>query len=188
MERKQQIRKVLKQKRDSLTKEQARKLSAEICGHIQCHQWFQQAETVCFYYPLGKEANLLSLAERALAQGKKAAFPKVNGKEMDFYQTASLKEFQEGCFHVMEPVGKRKIYEKDALVLVPGLGFDTFGGRIGYGGGYYDRYFSRHPHSYKLGISYAGQLLETLCREPHDILMDGVVTEEGVFLRKKELL
>lgn len=188
METKQQIRKALKQKRDSLTQEQVQELSEQICRQIQCHKWFQQAEEIYFYYPLGKEVNLLSLAQKALDLGKKAAFPKVDGKEMDFYQTASLNEFQEGCFHVMEPVGKEKAYEKNALVLVPGLGFDVFGGRIGYGGGYYDRYFSRRPHRYKLGVSYAGQLTEILCREPHDILMDGVVTEEGVFLRKEELL
>ncbi|MCI8873222.1 MAG: 5-formyltetrahydrofolate cyclo-ligase [Lachnospiraceae bacterium] len=180
MEAKDQIRAAFKGNRDNLSWTQARRLSMEICRNIELHPWFLQADTVCLYYPLGKEVNLLPLAETAWRMGKKTAFPRVTGREMQFFQAKSFAEFKEGSFHVMEPVGNRELYQEDALVLAPGLGFDRQGARIGYGGGYYDRYFAGHPHRYKLGAAYAFQLVETLCLEEHDVRMDGVASETGV--------
>lgn len=184
METKKQIRAALKQKRDSLSRIQVQQLSAEICRNIETHPWFQEADTVLLYYPLGKEVNLLPLAEKAWKMGKKTAFPRVTGKEMQFYQARSLAEFKEGRFHVMEPVGNEEIYQEDALILTPGLGFDSQCARIGYGGGYYDRYFAGHPHRYKLGAAYAVQLVENLYPEEYDIRMDGVAAETGIIISR----
>lgn len=183
METKKQIRARQKQKRESLSCEQVQRLSEEICGKISWQPWFLQAETICFYYPLGKEVNLLALAKKALTVGKKVAFPRVEGKEMKFYGITSLEDFREGSFHVMEPVGGEPLTGQDALVFVPGLGFDSRGNRIGYGGGYYDRYFARYPQCVKIGVAYAVQLVEELKVEVHDISMDGVVTEEEIYGR-----
>ena len=182
METRKQIRERLKQKRDSLSQAQVQQWSAEICKNIEAHPWFVQAETVCFYYPLGKEADLRPLAETAWSMGKKTAFPRVAGREMQFYQADSFTEFAEGSFHVMEPVGTTVIYQEDALVLTPGLGFDWQGARIGYGGGYYDRYFAGRPHKYKLGVAYAMQLVERLHPKVHDVRMDGVAAETGIMI------
>lgn len=179
METKKQIRIRQKQERESLTCKQAQKLSEEICQKISRQTIFLQAETLCFYYPLGKEVNLLPLAQKALDAGKKAAFPRVEGKNMEFYEIASLEDFQEGSFHVMEPVGGKLLAGQNALVFVPGLGFDAKGNRIGYGGGYYDRYLARHPQYMKIGTAYAIQLVKELETEVHDISMDGIATEEG---------
>lgn len=179
METKKQIRARQKHKRESLSCEQAQRFSEEICQKISRQPIFLQAETLCFYYPLGKEVNLLPLAQKALDAGKKAAFPRVEGKNMEFYEITSLENFQEGSFHVMEPVGGKLAAEQNALVFVPGLGFDARGNRIGYGGGYYDRYLARHPQYMKIGTAYAIQLVEELEAEAHDISMDGIATEEG---------
>lgn len=181
METKKQIRSRLRQRRESLSLEQMGSLSAEICRKLEEQPWFFQTETICFYYPLGTETNLLPLAEKALALGKTAAFPRVEGKEMEFYKAASLEEFQEGSFHVMEPVSRIPAAEPGRTVLVPGLGFDRRGNRMGYGGGYYDRYFARYPECFKIGIAYEVQLVEGLEPEMHDISMDAVVTERGVY-------
>lgn len=183
METKKQIRDRLKAKRENLTCEQVQRRSEEICRKISQQSRFLQVEAVCFYYPLGKEVNLLPLAKEALALGKKVAFPRVEGKEMEFYEITSLKDFQEGSFHIMEPVGGKLLSEQNTLVLVPGLGFDFRGNRIGYGGGFYDRYFARHPQFLKIGVAYEVQLVEELKGEAHDISMDGVVTEEGIYGR-----
>lgn len=182
MEPRKQIRAGLKQKRNGLSQAQVQQWSAEICKNIETHPWFVQAKTVCFYYPLGKEADLRPLAETAWSMGKKTAFPRVTGREMQFYQADSFAEFEEGSFHVMEPAGNREIYQEEALVLTPGLGFDRQGARIGYGGGYYDRYFAGHPHKYKLGVAYAMQLVEKLHSKEYDIRMDGVAAETGIMI------
>lgn len=133
-----------------------------------------------FLLPIGERSKSPASGRKGIVYGKKVAFPRVEGSEMEFYEVTSLKDFQEGSFHVMEPVGGEPVAVQNALVLVPGLGFDSRGSRIGYGGGYYDRYFSRHPKHIKVGIAYAVQLVGELEVEEHDISMDGIVTEEGI--------
>ncbi len=65
------------------------------------------------------------------------------------------------------------------LILTPLLAFDRFGGRLGQGGGYYDRTFAALPDAIRIGVAYAGQELERLDLEPHDMRLHGVLTEEG---------
>ena len=182
MESKQQIRAVLKQKRDLLSPKQIQQLSAKICENLQNQDCFLQADTIYFYYPLNTEANMLLLAKKALSMDKQIAFPKVNGRNMDFYEVRSLTEFTEGTFHVMEPIGQRKICKNDPLVLVPGLAFDAQGRRMGYGKGYYDKYFARYSECIKVGICYAVQIIDEVPTSQYDITMDAVATEQGIYL------
>ncbi len=178
---KQQSRAVQMAARAHLSQNQVQKASLEICVKVQACSWFWQAEWVYFYYPLGKEVNLLPLAQQALERGMQIAFPRVEGNEMDFYQVSSLDGFREGSFHVMEPTGKHAIQEKSPLVLVPGVGFDLHGTRMGYGKGYYDRYFSRCPLCHKIGIAHSVQLVEQLPKDPFDVPMDAIVTEQDLY-------
>ncbi|MCI8299087.1 MAG: 5-formyltetrahydrofolate cyclo-ligase [Lachnospiraceae bacterium] len=177
---KRQIRLSFGQKRNALSETEVRLRSEKICDMLQQQYWFQKAEKICFYYPLGKEVNLLPLAAAALALGKQTAFPRVNGADMEFYQVHDLSEFAPGTFGVMEPVGREKVSAENGLVLVPGLVFDREGGRMGYGKGYYDRYFSRVPACCKLGVCFEMQLISQTPCDRHDIFMDGVVTEQRI--------
>lgn len=184
METKGQMRARMKQKRDALNQSEVRQLSDRLCAIVKEQSWFTEAETVYFYYPLGKEADILPLAEAALNMGKQVAFPKVNGIAMEFYQIHALSEFSEGTFHVMEPMGQERICRQDALVLVPGLAFDGNGNRMGYGKGYYDRYFARYSMCRKIGISYEQQIISQVICDRYDIPMDALVTEQGVIITK----
>lgn len=177
---KKQIRLSLKQKRSVLSDLEVRSLSETICDVLQKHLCFQNADKICLYYPLGKEVNLLPLASAALALRKQTAFPRVNDSELEFYQVQTLSEFVQGTFGVMEPVSSEKISAEHGLVLVPGLAFDTEGGRMGYGKGYYDRYFARYPECCKIGICYEMQLISKVPCDQHDVRMDGVATEQGL--------
>lgn len=159
--------------------EEVRNLSARICAVIQNSAEYQKAQTLCFYYPLGQEVNLSALAEECLRNGKSVAFPKVHGDDMAFYQVQSLTELRAGCFHVMEPTSEKRVTWEQALVLTPGLVFDTQGSRIGYGKGYYDRYFGQYPHLIRIGIAYASQIEAAIESEPQDIKMHEIVTENG---------
>lgn len=179
-EKKNKLRAAAKKKRDSLQREEAIRWSDAICKALQEQLFFQEAETVCLYYPLGNEVNLLPLARIAIESGKQAAFPRVNGSSMEFYQVSGIDGFAEGAFHVMEPVGGNLISAEEALILVPGLAFDGQGRRMGYGKGYYDRYFSRHPACQKAGICYEMQKVEEVPCSIYDISMDLVVTEQGI--------
>lgn len=180
-EYKRNLRTDMRQKRDSLSQAEIAQWSGQICKILQEQEFFRDAEQICFYYPLGNEANLLPLAGRALELGKQAAFPRVHGNDMAFYRVSSLKEFSEGAFHVMEPPGSEKMRVENALVFVPGLSFDSRGGRMGYGKGYYDRYFGGHSGCLKIGVCYEMQLIREVPCERHDIFMDAVVTERGIY-------
>lgn len=182
---KKKVREELKRERERLSPEQVRQASGKICMKLRGHLWFWHADTVCFYYPLGNEVDLLPLAKEALACGMKVAFPKVHGEDMDFYQVSSLGDFAEGSFHVMEPMGGSMIQSETPLVLVPGVGFDFYGNRMGYGKGYYDRYFSQHPFCRKVGIAYSQQLVESLPKCHYDVPMDGIVTEQGYYKERR---
>ena len=89
---------------------------------------------------------------------------------------------KEGCFHVMEPVHDRPVDWKDAVVLTPGLAFDNSGSRIGYGKGYYDRYFADHSCRRMVGITYCELFYEKgkIPADPYDRKMDAVCTPEGI--------
>ncbi len=180
MQTKKELRTKYKELRDDISDRQQEELSAEICGHILGSKLYQKAQTIYCYYPLGKEVSLLPVIEDALALGKKLAFPKVDGEDMEFYTVESLAELEEGSFHVMEPVTGNLADDENALVLTPGVAFDMDGNRIGYGKGFYDRYLEEHEELKTLGIAYEFQVMEGFMAESGDQRMDYLVTELGI--------
>ncbi|MGN0485010.1 MAG: 5-formyltetrahydrofolate cyclo-ligase [Lachnospiraceae bacterium] len=177
MESEKQIRTLHKQQRMAMSEEEVRDHSKEICLKLEKLPEVQKKERFYFYFPCRKEVNLLPLAEKLLSAGKRAAFPRVEGDTMEFYEVKSLDDFSEGSFHIMEPIKTVPVEWEDAVVFVPGLVFDTKGNRLGYGRGYYDRYFHTHTVSYKIGIAYAHQIEPSLDAKAWDVPMDLVVTE-----------
>lgn len=142
METKAQIRKSYKQKRAMLNEESVRVMSEAICAAVENSAWYHEAERVGFYYPLGSEVQLTGLVTKAWAAGKKTCFPRVSGENMEFYEISDFSQLEEGCFHVMEPVESCAEPVVPELILIPGVVFDGFGNRAGYGKGYYDRYLT----------------------------------------------
>lgn len=95
--------------------------------------------------------------------------------DMAFIRVRTLQnDFEEGSFHIMEPVSREVVDWGDAFTLVPGLCFDRQGHRLGYGKGYYDRYFSSHKCSALMGICYSLLMLNEIPSEGHDLLMNRV--------------
>lgn len=180
-EEKKRIRQYYKNRRSALTAMQVREKSEQICRRLLASAWYREAEVLYFYYPLGNEVNLLQAAQAALDDGKIVAFPKTLQEGIAFYQVEDLTAFAEGAFHVMEPCSDRRLTEGAPLILTPGVAFDKTGGRMGYGGGYYDRYGARCPGAVRIGIAYECQLAEKLPLEPHDIPMEAVITETNIY-------
>ncbi len=177
-----QMRQFYKNRRDGLPDSLVQRLSSQISGHILQWGLYQKAETVCFYYPLGKEVSLLGAVNDALGQGKHTAFPKVDGGTMQFLEVTSLDEMEEGYFHVMEPVaGKAVDSGGPMLCFVPGIVFDRSGGRMGYGKGYYDRYFAKKGNCILAACAYGCQIADTVPMGAWDVRMDYIISEEGVF-------
>ena len=141
------------------------------------------------YASVQNEVCLDACYQQLLARGKRLYFPKTDGKTMDFFEIRDLrKDFVIGSFGIREPAaGEKYDGSRRAAAFVPGVAFDEQGNRIGYGGGYYDRYFGRYPDIVKLGICYEKQLTEKITPAPWDVPMDALVTENRVICERSRL-
>lgn len=183
METKRSCRKLHIEKRNAMTKPEVTAASECICKHLTSSDWYQKSDIIYGYYPLGNEVDCLSFLEKAFADNKRVALPRTREDcAMDFYEIHSLKEVQEGTFHVMEPVHSCPIIEvQEAVVLVPGVVFDRSGNRYGYGKGFYDRYFSRFPKLMRFALAYENQMEELLETLDTDMKMHRIYTERDCY-------
>jgi 5-formyltetrahydrofolate cyclo-ligase len=108
-----------------------------------------------------------------------AAYPRVLGRELRFHAVTRLAELQPGAFGIPEPSASAPEVEPQVLV-VPGLAFDRSGHRLGYGGGFYDRYLCR-SRALTIGIALAAHVCDPLPAEPHDQAVSWLVTEAGAW-------
>ena len=113
------------------------------------------------------------------------AVPKVNGNRMDFYKISGMDELKPGFFGIPEPVGDDPIKICDGIVIMPGLAFDSDFGRIGYGGGYYDRFLSENQNVNlkKIALAYEFQMCTPgeIEMEEHDCRPDIIVTDSRIY-------
>ena len=182
-----QIRKQYQEIRSAMPSSLAEQLSEQISQKVLMWDVYQKAGAVFCYYPLGNEVSLMPVIKDALQKGKRLAFPKVSGNSMRFYEVTDLRDFCEGSFHVMEPDNACKKAEWEyALCFTPGSAFDREGGRFGYGKGYYDRYFEKHPRLLRAGIAYENQVEEKLPTEDFDIPINYLITEQGISCGKEQ--
>ena len=137
---------------------------------------YLQAKTIYGYLPYNQEVRTVAMLEQAIRDGKRIAVPKVYGDEMKFIYLDDLGRVEAGYAGIPEPVDDGPVADDPtALVLMPGLAFDPKGHRIGYGGGFYDRFLEAEPTHPKLALCYDFQMLEYLQTEDHDIPVDWVL-------------
>ena len=116
------------------------------------------------------------ILEKALADGKRVAVPKVYGDEMKFIYLPDLTRVETGFSGIPEPVADGPVGDDPtALVLMPGMAFTEDGQRIGYGGGFYDKFLSAEPTHPTVALCYDFQLVESLPTEEFDIPVDCVI-------------
>lgn len=143
-----------------------------------------RAPLVLCYADKPQEMGTRELIRRLWEKGHDTALPRVEGQTMHFYLVRSFDDLRPGAMGIEEPGPDcRKVFCPHAPMIVPGLAFDRRGGRIGYGGGYYDRFFSEEPEHPALGLCFSFQMAEEpLPTEAHDRLMDAVITEQSVWI------
>ncbi len=116
------------------------------------------------------------MLSRALADGKRVAVPKVYGDEMKFILLSDLSQVAKGYAGIPEPIADGPVAaDPTALVLMPGLAFDPEGHRLGYGGGFYDKFLAAEPDHPTLALCYDFQMLPHLDTESYDIPVDRVL-------------
>lgn len=176
------VRKEVRKKKRALTSEEIDSKSQVIIDRLcQCERYIC-ADKIYAYVNYNQEINMSILFETAWAHGKKIFVPRVNGKEMIFCRINSMDDLEKGTYGIMEPKMTCEIDNEFAGVMImPGLAFDKMHHRIGYGGGFYDRYLNEHPDFVKIALSYDFQVFEEIESEEFDIPVDLVISESEIF-------
>lgn len=181
MESKQELRKRLKRERDAIPHEVRAQKSISISERLLKKTWYADSHRLLVYAAIQSEVSLSAFCEKAWRDGKEIFFPKVFDRDMEFYRIERWGQLKRGAFSVMEPDMEQQpgLYVKQpgSIMLVPGVAFSADGYRIGYGGGYYDRYLAGHEELYTVGVCYTEQLTDAFEPEQHDCCMKEIVTD-----------
>ena len=173
---KKALRAQIRAQKRAMTDTQIQKKSAALAQKFYDSPLYQAAKTIYGYLPYNQEVRTVPMLERALADGKQVAVPKVYGDEMRFIMLTDLTAVESGYANIPEPIADGPVaQDPTALVLMPGLAFDPQGNRMGYGGGFYDRFLEQEPNHPTLALCYDFQMLPHLETEAHDIPVDVVL-------------
>ncbi|MBE6959995.1 MAG: 5-formyltetrahydrofolate cyclo-ligase [Ruminococcaceae bacterium] len=150
--------------------------SKNLTEQFLAHPLYHRAKTIYGYLPYNQEVLTWALLEQARKDGKQVAVPKVYDDEMRFILLDDLSQVAPGYASIPEPIADGPVAsDPTALVLMPGLAFDREGHRIGYGGGFYDRFLAAEPGHPTIALCYEFQLLEHIPTEEFDIPVDCVL-------------
>lgn len=212
VQRKKAMRREVLTIRDSINSEDKVKYDVRIREIITQMTEYREAEVILAYVSYRSEVDTILLIKQALADGKVVFAPKVTGCEIEFWKIMSPEDLREGYRGIPEP--KESISFPDwimdddntekvckAMMWMPGAVFDKERHRIGYGGGFYDRYLNRlaenaygamrtrnhtRPvHLVTAALAYSCQVLDRIPHEAHDRKPDLIITEQGNIIRNR---
>lgn len=176
---KKALRRQIREKKRAMTPDQILDASKRLAEKFLSTRQYAEAKTIYGYLPYNQEARTELILQRALEDGKRIAVPKVYGDEMRFIYITGFDRLENSDMGIPEPIDDEPVAEDPtALVLMPGLAFDNEGHRVGYGGGYYDKYLSKEPGHPKVALCYDFQMMPQLDTEEFDIPVDLVIWTE----------
>ena len=170
MNNKQQLRIWAKEERKKLD---IPKISLELVQKLKEIEEYRQAKNIMIFYPLKEEINLLDLLKD---QSKKFYLPKIDGKSLLCCPYDGSEDLCESCFKTKEPLTKSIDESILDIIIVPALAIDSENYRLGYGGGYYDR-FLKNLNCTKITCIPKELIVTSVFAEKHDIKMDIVISE-----------
>ena len=173
---KKELRAMIRAQKRAMTEQEIESKSQRLTELFLATDAYRQAKTIYGYLPYNQEVRTEALLEQALRDGKRVAVPKCYGDEMRFIYLDDLSKVEKGYCGIPEPVDDEPLGDDPtALVLMPGLAFDEEGHRIGYGGGFYDKFLMQEPEHPTLALCYDFQMLPELHTEEFDIPVDRVI-------------
>ena len=180
---KKEIRKSIKAQKEQLTKEQIRENSHKITRLLLAEDCYKKADVIYPYIAYNQEILTDEMIEDAWKSGKKVAVPRVIDDHMEFFYITSFDDLELGYCDIPEPKTTAVAEDQNILILMPGLAFDRNFNRIGYGGGFYDRYLdTKSDRKFtKVAFAYDFQLLEHVETEEHDYKIDALIIPDQVF-------
>ncbi|MCD8222807.1 MAG: 5-formyltetrahydrofolate cyclo-ligase [Clostridiales bacterium] len=171
----------MKAQRDALAPEQKELWDRQIRENVCGLDLVSKSRTVYCYLSFGSEIDTFALLSFFFNTSKMVALPRVTGREIHFYRIRDWSDVRPGYRGISEPVESCPSAEDpDALVILPGLAFTRGGERLGYGGGYYDRFLAGEPDHPMLALAYPFQILDNLPQEADDRRADWIMTPGGL--------
>jgi 5-formyltetrahydrofolate cyclo-ligase len=177
------LRRQLQQRRQALSEAQRTAAAAALCAQLQTLPALAQSQHIAVYCAANDEIDPSAVVTMLRRQGKQLYLPVVReDNSLLFAPWAPDDALQANRFGISEPVTDVTLRAADALdaLLIPLLGWDRHGTRLGMGGGFYDRSLADSPQVLKIGLAYATQQEASLPREPWDVKLDYVVTEAAL--------
>lgn len=180
---KKEIRKRMRVLRENMTREDMFSKSSLIFEQLITVPEYKNAEKIFTYVSMNNEVDTIMLIDYSLSMDKRVFVPKVSGRDMLFYEISDISELSPGYCGIYEPDtdGKEPDYSKAGFMCMPGVAFDKDYNRIGYGGGFYDRYLSGENKFYKAALAYEFQFVDHIRTEHVDVKPDMIVTEDNIY-------
>ena len=185
---KNRLRGEIKTRLASLSAAERGEKSRILCARIAAADFWPALSTVAAFVPLPGEPDIRPLLEQALAEGKRLLLPRMDKGTLVFHAVGDLtQDLLPHAYGMAEPSPRLPCADWEAalgesvLFLVPGLAFDSRGGRLGRGGGFYDRFLHSLPAGFApriLGAAFSCQLVESVPAGAGDFFLHGLVTEE----------
>lgn len=173
---KQALRKEIREKKRAMTEAEIVSKSEKLGQLFLSSAAYQEAKTIYGYLPYNQEVRTVAMLQQALEDGKRVAVPKCYGDEMKFIYLEDLSRVEKGYCGIPEPVEDSPVAnDPTALVLMPGLAFTKEGLRMGYGGGFYDKFLASEPGHPTLALCYDFQMVEHIPTEEFDVPVDTVL-------------
>ena len=182
---KSKLRKKYLEMRNALSDSERSQADAVIFDRLTMLPEYIAADTVFTYVSVGSEADTRRIINHALGNNKSVAVPKcIDNRIIEFYYINSLDDLSPGAYGIPEPrEGLKPAENLSGICLVPALLFDCDGYRIGYGGGYYDRYLSSFKGT-KVGVAYTDFIANSVPHGRFDLAVDVLITERGIYAKK----
>lgn len=180
---KKELRRAYLARRSELSNAERQRLSTEICRRITSAPWFDSAKNLLMYMPFRQEVDIRPLMDTAWEEGKTVFLPKSEPKTkaMNVYQVEGVHTLTSGAYGILEPVADERHAGKIAdldIVFVPGVVFDRCGHRIGYGGGYFDRFLPKIGlDTLSVGVAFSLQVVDKIPHDVYDQQLHGLVTD-----------
>lgn len=180
MEEKQVIRNRIAEQKKKMSEIEIQQKSNHIVEKLFSLSDYIEAECIYAFVNFNQEVVTRQIILNAIDSGKRIAVPKITEKKMKFYFIHSLEDVKSGYMGILEPITEEEATVSNALMLMPGVAFDTNRNRIGYGKGYYDSYLNSHKIKKKIGLAYDFQIVNEIQADEYDIKPDYILTETKI--------
>lgn len=173
---KKALRHQIREQKKAMPESEIMNRSEKLARLFTSTEAYRNAKSVYGYLPYNQEVRTVAILQKALDDGKRVAVPKVYGDTMKFLWLDDLSRVEKSEMGIPEPIADEPVADDPtALVLMPGVAFTQNGDRMGYGGGYYDRFLAAEPDHPTIALCYEFQMVESLPTEEFDIPVDVVL-------------